>query len=70
MNKEQIISIIKGKIIEHKSIIEEIDFDLKNTVKEKKIESAMKHLVLKDKMIFHKAAILTLEDLLTELNNG
>lgn len=55
------------KIDEHKSIMDQLNFDLKNLVKDGKIESAMKHMVLKDKLLFHKACILTLDDVKKEI---
>jgi hypothetical protein len=73
------IEIINKKIKEHESIINQVNQDLEKikselVVKDKSKQEQeikfflLKKVVLKDKMIFHEAALRVLKDLLEELN--
>ena len=67
------LAIIDIKIKEHKTIIQQLDSDIDSSRKlqvdaSRTLEQAMKTMVLKDKVIFHKAALLTLEDLRISIN--
>lgn len=70
---DKIKQLIQQKIEEHKLEIdgsENFISQMKSkSAKDKKqdIESTMKLGILKDKMIFHKSAILVLQDLLDEI---
>lgn len=60
----EIITLINTKIEEHKKEIEACDIGLKALLKkDKALDNAMKHMILKDKVIFHKACLLALNDL-------
>jgi len=75
----QVKQIIKNKISEHENIVIQILKDLdnlsnemqnltKNAQNENKIKFfLMQKVILKDKVIFHKAAIETLQDLEKEI---
>ena len=76
-----ISQIVKTKIKEHQQIIEQIQVDV-DKMKEKLAEikkqsgdqqqlmvEAAKLMALKDRMLFHKAAAMTLKDIENELNN-
>lgn len=77
----EIKQIIKTKIKEHQQIIEQIQVDVdkmrNNLVKLKKQTSnqqqlmleSSKLLALKDRMMFHKSAIMTLKDVENEISN-
>lgn len=70
---EKILSIIEKKISEHQTEINGAQNELldKNSqLKNKSVSEAAKLLVLKDKIMFHKAALLVLEDLKKDINNG
>ena len=74
-------NIVKNKIKEHQQIIEQIQVDV-DTMREKlaamkkqavnqqqlMLESA-KLLALKDRMMFHKAAMMALKDVEVEITN-
>lgn len=64
---EEIVRLLDKKIEEHKTVIEDMSEDLKKMKKDGKIESAYKHMILKDKLMFHKAAILALKDVKNEI---
>lgn len=78
----EILTLIKNKILEHKNIIEQIQVDIdklkKNLASVKKDASnsqqvmleSTKLLSLKDRMLVHKSAVLTLEDLKNEVINN
>lgn len=81
MLKEEIIATINTKITEHTNEIRAAQQALdgimsKTTLKPGSVSEAAKNSqqniiqlgILKDKIIFHKACKLTLEDLLTEIN--
>ena len=76
MQKRQFIEIIKKKVKEHEKEMAgcQINLDAQTmslTADSKPdITKAAKLAVLKDKMMFHKACKMTLEDLLEEVNNG
>lgn len=61
----EILAIMNKKIEEHKREVEAASTELESLKKGVKpgIENAMKQLVLKDKVLFHKAAGLALNDL-------
>lgn len=60
----EILNIINTKIDEHKKEVEACSGGLEALQKkEKALDNAMKHMVLKDKIIFHKACLLVLNDL-------
>lgn len=65
----EIVTLINRKIREHKVEIEGASIELLNMRKDGQIQTAMKHMVLKDKMVFHKACIATLEDLLKDIES-
>lgn len=72
MDKLKIIEAIDKRLKEHKVEIDGVQRDLldeKGKLKPKSVEAAAKLLALKDKMLFHKAAILVLEDLKKEIEN-
>ena len=73
------IEIIKSKIKEHEDIINQVNKDLENLKQELSIKNKnsqeqeikfflLKKVILKDKMIFHEAALRTLKNLLEEFN--
>jgi hypothetical protein len=68
----EIQASINSKIEEHKKEIQLANDELEDLKKDKKaygsMQVAMKHIVLKDKIMFHKAAILTLDDLKQTIN--
>jgi hypothetical protein len=67
MNRDEIVKMIMKKIDEHFTSMEEVNLELKTMKKEKTIESAAKHMILKDKAVFHKACVLVLNDVLKEI---
>ena len=71
----QILIDIDTKIKEHTDIIDTVDIELKKFKGLKQgasssgmMQNAQRQLVLKDKIIFHRAAILTLKDLKDSIN--
>lgn len=67
-----ISDLIDKKIKEHQYEIDNAQRDLldeKGQLKKKSVAEAAKLLVLKDKIMFHKSALLVLEDLKEELKN-
>lgn len=77
----EILKVVKNKIKEHQQIIEQIQLDVDKmrekltALKEQAVnqqqlmlESA-KLLTLKDRMLFHKAAVMTLKDIENEIVN-
>lgn len=73
MVKAEIIVLLDKKMIEHQKEIDGAQRDLldeRGKLKAKSVPEAAKTLILKDKILFHKAAILTLQDIKNELNNG
>ena len=70
MEKTQILNIINTKIKEHEAELKQVSQDVLQVhgIKPKNIEEAGKILVLKDKIIFHKAAIMALADLKQEVS--
>lgn len=70
----EILTDIDKRIKEHTDIIEEVDAELKSfgraggAARNTDIQVASKKLVLKDKIMFHKAAILVLNDLKASIN--
>ena len=67
MNRDEILKLIMKKIDEHFTAMEEVDKEIKALKKEKTIESAAKHMILKDKGVFHKACVMVLNDVLKEI---
>jgi hypothetical protein len=67
LKKDDVILVIRKKIDEHFVSMEEVNTELKSLKKEKTLESASKHMVLKDKAMFHKACVLVLNDVLKEI---
>ncbi len=67
MNRDEIVQLIIKKVDEHFNVMNATNDEIKNLKKEKTIESAAKHMILKDKAIFHKACVLVLNDLLKEI---
>lgn len=65
-NQSEILHLIRTKISEHQIEIEGCVRDL-GTLKKDSLESATKYLVLKDKLVFHKAVVMCLEDLRQEI---
>lgn len=71
----EVITSINIKIKEHSDIIKEIDEEIQSFKGSKagwqvkgQMEDAAKRLVLKDKMLFHKTAVLVLNDLKATIN--
>lgn len=72
MEKNKVIELIDKKIKEHQFEINGAQKDLldeRGKLKKSVIE-ASKMLVLKDKMMFHKSAMLVLEELKQEIGNS
>lgn len=73
MNKNAIITLIEKKIKEHEVEVKGATKELasfsgkEGQARNIQIMNASKKLILKDKVIFHKAAMLALHDLLEEL---
>lgn len=77
---EKIILIIENKIKEHRMEIEGCTSALPNlqtqanmAIEKKKHDVAVygqKIMILKDKMLFHKACVMTLTDLLKDITNA
>ena len=69
---DKLKEIINKKIKEHQYEIDNAQKDLldeKGKLKQKSVAEAAKILVLKDKIMFHKSALLVLEDLKEEIKN-
>lgn len=67
---EKILNLIQTKIKEHQYEIDGAQKDLLDLkLKPKDAAIAVKQLVLKDKILFHKASLLTLENLKEEIKN-
>lgn len=67
---EKINSLIDKKIKEHQYEIDGAQKDLQDMkLKPKDAALAVKQLVLKDKILFHKSALSVLEDLKVEIKN-
>lgn len=67
---EKIDILISKKIKEHQYEIDGAQKDLLDLkLKTKDANMAVKQLVLKDKILFHKSALLVLEDLKKELKD-
>lgn len=62
-----ILLSLNKKIDEHKKEIELVNEQFAELKKEVSPQTAMKHMVLKDKIMFHKACLLCLEDLKKEI---
>lgn len=67
------MTVIDLRIQEHSKIIEQVDDEVKSLNKSgmsSNIErmEAQRRLILKDKILFHRAAILALKDLKEEIN--
>ena len=73
MDKEQIIQVINKRINEHKQSLNEVAELVKEqqekAKKTRSPEDAMKLMAGKDRILFDKACLLLLEDLLKEINN-
>lgn len=67
MTLDQVKALIRKKISEHNVEIEGAMNDHDRIKPNKDIQLAMKKMVLKDKLVFHKACAATLQDLLKEL---
>lgn len=76
----EILQSIRNKITEHKNIMTQIESDLgqmrsllqklnEQGNKQDLMQESAKLLVLKDKMLFHKACVLVLEDLKKEIES-
>lgn len=75
---EKIVNLITKKIAEHQleidgcnKVLPELDAEVKRAIAKKKHDvpvHAQKMMIIKDKMTFHKACMLTLKDLLEEIN--
>lgn len=70
----EILATIDTKVKEHTDIIQEIDVELKSissnggAARSSMIAAASRKLILKDKILFHRAAILALNDLKESIN--
>lgn len=64
----EILNTLDKKIKEHTNIIEAVDFDIKSMKSDNSVENASKRLILKDKILFHRAAVLALKDLKDSIN--
>ena len=70
----EILATIDTKVKEHTDIIQEVDVELKSissnggAARSSMIAAASKKLILKDKILFHRAAILALNDLKESIN--
>jgi len=68
MTIEEVKSLILKKIGEHNVEIEGAMNDHERlAVVKGDVQSAMKKMILKDKLVFHKACAATLQDLLSEI---
>jgi hypothetical protein len=75
LSVDKISIIIDNKIKEHTDVIEQVDQDLKQFKGLKQgastssmAQNAQRQMVLKDKILFHRAAILALNDLKDSIN--
>lgn len=70
----EILATIDSKVKEHTDIIQEVDVELKSissnggAARSSMIAAASRKLILKDKILFHRAAILALNDLKESIN--
>lgn len=72
MQKNDILEILNKKIKEHQIEIDGCQNNLldgQGKLKYKSVQEATKMLVLKDKLVFHRACISALVDLKEELEN-
>jgi len=73
MDKHKVISLIETKIQEHQAEVNGATKDISKLSgpegqrRSAQLINASKKVILKDKVIFHKAAMLALHDLLEEL---
>lgn len=73
MDKDKVISLIETKIQEHQAEVNGATKDISKLSgpegqgRSAQLINASKKVILKDKVIFHKAAMLALHDLLEEL---
>lgn len=70
----EVVEIINKKIYEHVMEVEATQISLdkardKNANKEPAIETARNMMILKDKLMFHKACAMALADLLVDLKD-
>lgn len=70
----EILATIDTRVKEHTDVIQEVDVELKSLSRvngassSSMIQAASKKLILKDKIMFHKAAIAVLNDLKESIN--
>lgn len=71
LSNQEILNLIKNKEVEHKAEIVNCSKALDNLKLQvdanRSIELGTKYLVVKDKIMFHKACLLTLDDLKKEI---
>lgn len=67
MTTQEIKDLISSRAGEHDKARVAAADELKAMKKEKTIESASKHMILKDKIMFHKACSMALKQVLEEI---
>jgi hypothetical protein len=72
MDKDQIVTLINTKLAEHKHEMVEcakyVPTQQDLVKNNRNVKEAGKLMVIKDKLLFHKACVLLLEDLLKDIN--